>query len=128
MQNRWTALHWASENGHLDVVKFLVEQGADTNATDKVCAAVSISTPWIASDAPFPLRAVGSHRTRPRKGKRQKRRGTLPDRPGMRTSKYSSTYVGRCIARTSSHTQEGAIYSAHITGVTMTLTRALTLT
>ena len=29
-----TALHWASENGHLDIVKYLVESGADINAKD----------------------------------------------------------------------------------------------
>ncbi|KAI1145495.1 hypothetical protein F4825DRAFT_243403 [Nemania diffusa] len=29
---RWTALHWAANNGHADVVRLLLEYGADVNA------------------------------------------------------------------------------------------------
>ena len=40
LQDGWTPLHWASYYGHLDVVKFLVEQGADKEAANEVCAAL----------------------------------------------------------------------------------------
>ena len=36
IQDGWTALMKASENGHTDVVKVLVEAKADLNITDKV--------------------------------------------------------------------------------------------
>ncbi len=35
-QAAWTALHLASENGHVDVVKALLGAGATVNATTKV--------------------------------------------------------------------------------------------
>ena len=38
-----TALHKAAEEGHVDVVKYLVENGADVNATDKVRMMCAIS-------------------------------------------------------------------------------------
>ena len=40
LQDGETPLHCASANGHLDVVKCLVEQGADKEAATKVCAAL----------------------------------------------------------------------------------------
>ena len=35
-QNQWTALHKAAENGHVEVVKVLLDAGADVNAVVKV--------------------------------------------------------------------------------------------
>jgi hypothetical protein len=32
--HEWTALHWAAENGRVDVVKVLIQNGADLNAVD----------------------------------------------------------------------------------------------
>ena len=34
IQYRWTALLWSCDGGHSDVVKYLVEHGADVNAED----------------------------------------------------------------------------------------------
>jgi len=31
----WTPLHFASNNGHLSVVEYLIAHGADINAKDK---------------------------------------------------------------------------------------------
>ena len=36
LQNGWTALMTASDEGHLDVVKTLIEAGAEVNDTDEV--------------------------------------------------------------------------------------------
>ena len=36
LQNGNTPLYWASENGHLETAKMLIEKGADVNAADKV--------------------------------------------------------------------------------------------
>ena len=33
-QAGWTALHWASYGGHLEVVKYLLEKGANVNFKD----------------------------------------------------------------------------------------------
>ena len=41
IQNGWTALMWASMYGHLSVVQYLVEQGADINTQDKVRNSIS---------------------------------------------------------------------------------------
>ena len=34
VQYAWTALHWASDKGHLDVVDHLLNCGAEPNAED----------------------------------------------------------------------------------------------
>ena len=36
VQNGWTALLWASENGHLSIVEVLLERGADIHHKDDV--------------------------------------------------------------------------------------------
>ena len=36
IQIGWTALHLASSKGHLDIVKYLIEKGADINIKIKV--------------------------------------------------------------------------------------------
>ena len=36
LQSGWSPLIWASLRGHLDVVKTLIEAGANVNQTDKV--------------------------------------------------------------------------------------------
>ena len=36
VQSGWTALHTASIYGYLDIVKYLVENGADVNIKDNV--------------------------------------------------------------------------------------------
>jgi hypothetical protein len=38
LQDGWTPLHIASDNGHLEVVRLLLDQGADMEATIKVGA------------------------------------------------------------------------------------------
>ena len=47
MQDGQTPLHWASDKGHLDVVKALVASGADVTAKDNVGAVWGIG--WIDS-------------------------------------------------------------------------------
>jgi serine/threonine-protein phosphatase 6 regulatory ankyrin repeat subunit B len=32
----WTPLHWAARNGHIDVVRWLIEHGANVNAADAI--------------------------------------------------------------------------------------------
>ena len=36
LQNGWSPLHLASEKGHLDIVKTLIEAGANVNQANKV--------------------------------------------------------------------------------------------
>ena len=36
LQNQWTPLHLAAYGGNADIVKVLLEEGADVNAKDKV--------------------------------------------------------------------------------------------
>ena len=43
MQEDWTPLHGAAEEGNYDVVKFLVGAGANKNARDKVPGAWRLS-------------------------------------------------------------------------------------
>ena len=38
LQNGYTSLIWASQDGHLEVVKALVAAGADINAAENVSA------------------------------------------------------------------------------------------
>ena len=33
--DKWTALHWAAQDGHTDVAKMLLQNGADVNAVMK---------------------------------------------------------------------------------------------
>jgi ankyrin repeat protein len=33
-QRAWMPLHWAVRSGHYDLVKYLIDQGADVNARD----------------------------------------------------------------------------------------------
>ena len=33
---KWTALHWASSNGHTEIVQLLLQYKADPNICDKV--------------------------------------------------------------------------------------------
>ena len=40
VQDGWTALYIAAQNGHIDIVKHLIENGANINATDEVCFAM----------------------------------------------------------------------------------------
>ena len=37
MQDDWTALHYVSENGLIDVVVLFTQRGANINAITKVC-------------------------------------------------------------------------------------------
>ena len=32
--NGWTPIFWAARHGHIEVVEFLIDQGADLNQTD----------------------------------------------------------------------------------------------
>ena len=36
LQDDWNALHWACNNGHVEVVKLLMSNNADISATSKV--------------------------------------------------------------------------------------------
>jgi len=36
MQDKWTALHYASREGHNDVIKYLIREKAEVNAVDNV--------------------------------------------------------------------------------------------
>ena len=36
LQDHQTPLHWAASEGHTDIVKIMIEKGADVNAKDKV--------------------------------------------------------------------------------------------
>ena len=47
LQDGWRPLHMASQQGHLDVVKTLIEAGANINQVDKVSTYTYISKPVI---------------------------------------------------------------------------------
>jgi ankyrin repeat protein len=34
-KDNWTPLHWAAHKGHVDVIRLLLEKGANVNAQDK---------------------------------------------------------------------------------------------
>ena len=64
-QGPWTALVFAAENGALDVMKFLIEAGADLRATDEkqrdICTILNVNfqIPERRAEATGVLRAVG---------------------------------------------------------------------
>ena len=35
MKDKWTALHYAAQKGHVDVAKVLIQNGADVNAVEE---------------------------------------------------------------------------------------------
>ena len=43
IQIGWTALHIASRNGHIDIVKYLIKTGADINTKNNVCTSTIFS-------------------------------------------------------------------------------------
>ena len=48
MQHGWTPLHLAASNGHLDVAKYLVEEGhADVDATNNVGGDLKIKVGFL---------------------------------------------------------------------------------
>lgn len=42
----WTALHYSSTEGHLDIIKMLVQFGADINKRDKDGTCAALRAQW----------------------------------------------------------------------------------
>lgn len=47
MQHGWTALMRATSRGHMEVVKLLVQAGADVNTRDRAVRALQMYACWL---------------------------------------------------------------------------------
>ena len=62
--NKQTALHSAAKEGILDIVKCLLDKGADVHVKSKICAFLTFSYLWqlnIASNGETPLHIAARH-------------------------------------------------------------------